>query len=99
MHQSTNTSSCLVVSSDSSSASSEAPSQVNGVVTMRRKGGNKKTESAVENAIYAHIRAIRALGRKEVNTSEISDALSLPVLIVNRAIASLKKKGVKVRNG
>jgi hypothetical protein len=53
----------------------------------------------VQNAVYAHIRAIRALGRTEINTGEIADALSLPVAEVNRAISSLKKKGVNALNG
>jgi DNA-binding MarR family transcriptional regulator len=53
----------------------------------------------VLNAVYAHIRAIRALGRTEVNTSDIAEALSLPVAEVNRAVSSLKKKGVKASNG
>jgi biotin operon repressor len=39
------------------------------------------------------------LGRLEINTDEIADALSLPVLVVNQAISSLKKKGVKITNG
>ena len=32
---------------------------------------------SVENAVYGHIRALRALGRTEVNTAEIAEALSL----------------------
>jgi hypothetical protein len=95
MHQSTSTSKYLVVSSDSSSASSESPIQVDNTVPVRRKS-NKKS---IENAIYSHVRAIRALGRKKINTAEIAEALSLPVLVVNQAITSLLKKGVKVSNG
>ena len=49
----------------------------------------------IQNAVYAYIRAIRALGRTEINTSEVASALSLPVAAVNRAISSLKKKGVR----
>jgi predicted transcriptional regulator len=95
MHQSTSTSKYLVVSSDSSSASSESPIQVDNTVAVRRKS-NKKS---IENAIYSHVRAIRALGRKKINTTEIAEALSLPVLVVNQAVTSLLKKGVKVSNG
>jgi predicted transcriptional regulator len=96
MHQSTNTSKYLVVSSDSSSASSESPIQVDNNIPVRRKSNNKKN---IENAIYAHVRAIRALGRKKINTTEIAEALSLPIFVVNQAITSLLKKGVKVVNG
>jgi DNA-binding MarR family transcriptional regulator len=53
----------------------------------------------VQNAVYAHIRAIRALGRTKINTAEVADALLLSVGEVNRAISSLKGKGVKVLNG
>jgi len=55
--------------------------------------------TSVQNAVYAYIQAIRALGRTEINTSEIADALSLPVAEVNRAISSLRKKGVRALNG
>jgi predicted transcriptional regulator len=85
----------LVVSSDSTSASAE-PIQVEVIASPRL---TSRRERKVENAIYSHIRAIRTLGRLEINTDEIADALSLPVLVVNQAISSLKKKGVKITNG
>jgi hypothetical protein len=53
----------------------------------------------VQNAVYAYIRAVRALGRTEINTREVAAALSLPVVKVDGAISSLKKKGVRVLNG
>lgn len=52
-------------------------------------------KKAIENAVYAHIQAIRGLGRSQINTSEIADALSLPVQEVNLAIESLREKGIK----
>jgi Winged helix-turn-helix DNA-binding len=52
----------------------------------------------LENAIYAYIRAIRALGRDTINTIEIAEALSLTVPEVNRAISALEKRGVKILN-
>jgi biotin operon repressor len=52
----------------------------------------------VQNAVYAYIRAIRALGRTQINTTEVADALSLSVAEVNGAISSLGKKGVRVSN-
>jgi hypothetical protein len=53
------------------------------------------SESNVESAIYAHIKAIRSLGKHTINTEEIATALSLPVSVVNRAISGLRSKGVK----
>jgi HTH domain len=92
MNKSTSTSNLLVLSTESSG---EESVQVNAIPTVHGKGRiNKKTESAV----YSYIRAIRALGREQVNTGEIADALSLSVLTVNNAIAALRKKGVKVLN-
>ncbi len=49
----------------------------------------------IERAVYAHIRAVRALGRTRINTSEIADALSLKVSEVHRAVERLKNKGVR----
>jgi hypothetical protein len=53
----------------------------------------------VENAVYAYIRAVRALGRTKISTTEVASALSLPVVEVNSALSSLKKKGVRAMNG
>jgi biotin operon repressor len=39
------------------------------------------------------------LGRTQINTAEVADALSLSVAEVNHAILSLEEKGVKVSNG
>jgi len=51
---------------------------------------------AIENAVYAHVQAVRVLGRTHINTSEIADALSLPVQEVNFAIDALREKGIKI---
>jgi hypothetical protein len=51
---------------------------------------------AMENAVYGHIRAIRALGRTQVSASEIAAALFLPVGDVITALNALRSKGVKV---
>ena len=66
---------------------------VSDVPHTRHRG---RVSKSTENAIYSHIRAIRALGRTEINTNEIASSLSLPVSKVNRAVSSLRKKGVKV---
>jgi hypothetical protein len=55
-----------------------------------------RTDKGTENAVYAHIRAVRALGRTQINTDEIAKALGLSVGEVNSTLASLKKKGVKL---
>jgi hypothetical protein len=91
MKSSTSTLNCLVLSD-----SSEEQVQVN-VAPPRPRRSIRGSKSA-ENAIYAYIRAIRALGRTNVNTLDIADALSLTPAEVNRALSSLKKKGVKTLN-
>lgn len=50
----------------------------------------------VENAVYAHIQAVRSLGRTRINTSDIARALSIPQNAVVGALAALQKKGVRV---
>lgn len=57
----------------------------------------RRSVQAVDNAVYSHIRAIRALGRKTLNTSDIADALSLPTNEINQSIERLKKKGIRLR--
>jgi hypothetical protein len=83
----------LVLSTESTS---QGQVQVSDVPRIR---GRMRASKGVQNAVYAHIRAIRSLGRTQINTSEIAAALSLPVAEVNRAISSLKKKGVRALNG
>jgi hypothetical protein len=50
----------------------------------------------IESAVYAHIQAVRALGRTTINTFEISKALGLPLAAVDSTLELLKKKGIKV---
>jgi hypothetical protein len=93
MKFSTNTLNHLVLSTESTT---KEQFQVNNIPHDHRPiRANKR----VENAVYAYIRAIRALGRTNVATSEVADALSLPVAQVNLAISALKKKGVRALNG
>jgi hypothetical protein len=63
-----------------------------------RSFARPKGSKAIQNAVYGYIRAVRALGRKQLNTTEIADALSIPVNDVNHAVSALKKKGVKALN-
>jgi hypothetical protein len=53
---------------------------------------------AIENAVYGHIRAIRALGRTQVSASEIAAALSIPVGDVITALNALRSKGSAAKN-
>jgi hypothetical protein len=48
-------------------------------------------------AILSYIKAIRTLGRTEINTQEIADALSISVRDVNDALEVLKKQGIRRR--
>jgi hypothetical protein len=81
----------LVLSSNSTTGDSIAidATQVNRAERITRN---------IENAIYAYIQAVRALGHTTVNTSQIAEALSLPLTVVEQALESLKKKGVKKLN-
>ena len=50
----------------------------------------------VESAVYAHIQAVRALGRTQINTVEIASALGLSPVAVEQTVAGLIKKGIKM---
>jgi hypothetical protein len=60
---------------------------------------SKNSRKNIESAVYAHIQAIRALGRTKTDTSEIARALGLTQSTVEETISSLTKKGVKVISG
>jgi hypothetical protein len=51
---------------------------------------------SVEDAVYAHLQAMRVLGRTQIKTVDVARALGLPVEAVDATIDSLTKKGVKV---
>lgn len=51
----------------------------------------------VVNAVYAHLRAMRSLGRVSVNTADIATSLGLSQSEVKEAVRLLKDKGVKVQ--
>lgn len=95
MSSSSNTLNRLVLSTDSTAREQFAvPVSNNPRVRL-----STRSSKSVRNAVYAHIRAIRVLGRTKINTAEVADALSLSVAEVNHAILSLEEKGVKVLNG
>ena len=57
--------------------------------------GVRSSSKITESAVYAHIRALRALGHTTINTAKIADALSLNRRQVERAISALKDKGIR----
>ena len=94
--KSSNTSNRLILSTECAN-----PGGFQVSVNPRHRTLAPRTRDAkrVENAVYAYIRAVRALGRTKLITAEIADALSLSTVEVNEAISSLKEKGVRVLNG
>ncbi len=55
----------------------------------------KAESKSIESAVLAHIRAVRALGREQINTAEVAEALNLPVRKVNSVLDQLKERGVR----
>ena len=75
--------------------SSGTGSQEVGKTTTARKKSTP-SDTKVEGAVYAYIRAVRALGRTRTNTADIALALGLSRKTVERTIVRLNEKGVKV---
>ena len=78
----------------SSSGSSSTSSFVEVSPSPALPAASKKQ---LQRAIYAHIQAVRALGRTEIQTQEIADALCISVQEVNDVLEVLKKQGVRRR--
>lgn len=66
--------------------------------TATVRGSSEVSAESVQSAVYTYIKAIRALGRTQINTAEIADASSLSTSEVNRAIAALRGQGIKLSN-
>ena len=66
------------------------------VQRTRVRGQRTSIADNVESAVFTYIQAVRALGRTRINTADIAMALDLPTKTVERAVANLKDKGVKV---
>ncbi len=94
-YNTSNTLNQLILSTESTTTRGQF--QVNDTLNVRLR--KARTNKNVQNAVYAYIRAVRALGRTKINTTEVADALSLPVAEVNGALSSLKKRGVRAFNG
>src|SRR5258708_37206090 len=71
--------------------------------SLHGRFGNRKREcdapskKQLESAVYSYIQALRALGKNDVNTSDIADALGLRTRDVNSVLDELKAKGVKAK--
>ncbi len=65
-------------------------------VAVSGGGWMSAPKADVEKAVYAYIRALRALGRTSVNTLEVARALGIRPSDVDNALGALKSKGVKV---
>ena len=63
-----------------------------------KTGGRRGTraQKKIEAAVYAQIRAMRALGHTHVNSLAVARALSLPISDVEVAMRRLSDKGVRV---
>lgn len=84
---------------------SEAVSAAGSVISIERPATRRKSGSAarsaaaekkIEGAVYAHLRAMRSLGRETITSREVADALAIPISDVNIAFRALRAKGVKV---
>jgi biotin operon repressor len=69
------------------------------VVLDRPSDSSRQTaqqKRLVRNAVLSHIKALRALGNVRTNTSDIAEALGVPRVLVEQAVAQLRDEGVKV---
>ena len=82
----------FVTSTSSTSTSEVAP--VQGIYRHKRK--RPVSDKDVEAAVYAYVRAVRALGRMSINTLEISRSLEIPLAKVEKTVSELRSKGIKI---
>jgi hypothetical protein len=71
---------------------------VAGVTGVEKGGVVQSVDSAIVDAVFAHIQAMRKLGHDMLNSHQIARALAITPLDVERALAELKARGVKVQN-
>lgn len=81
----------VVVGSTTSAATSAPTTRARGPRLVATPASNK----SIENAVYAHLQAMRALGHTTVNTGDVARALGLSQSTVEKTIAGLASKGVK----
>ena len=80
-------------------AGSSSTSSTSGSVTFRTSiplpARQKRDDRNIQSAIYAYIRARRALGETTISVSDIARGLELPPSEVARAVSALRGRGVK----
>lgn len=54
------------------------------------------SDRIMSEAIYNHVRYLRASGMTRVDLEEVARALNLPILEVRRILPKLEKRGVKL---
>jgi DNA-binding MarR family transcriptional regulator len=59
------------------------------------KPQSQRSDKKIETAVYTYIRALRSLGKTQVNTAEIAKALGLPISTVDSVLPKLSEKGIR----
>jgi hypothetical protein len=74
-------------------------SPINIIRSDRSADGTPKLSGRgnVQSAVYAHVRALRALGKTRVNSADIARSLGLSVREVEIAMVDLRDRGIKVK--
>lgn len=78
----------------SGAGTSGSASTVHGNARIGATGAS--AAETIENAVFTHIQAIRALGKTSINTLDISQALSIPESEVIAILPALIKRGVRI---
>lgn len=78
------------------SQASNAPDDHVQILAGKVSAAKGRHDKSVENAVYGHIRAVRALGRTTVDTGQIARALGIPIHEVDRVIVKLNSRGVRL---
>jgi hypothetical protein len=96
-----NTGPLTMFPSTSVTASTTAPMTVTTTTSVGAKAtvtvsAHKVSASDLQEAVYAHIQAVRALGKTKITPEDIARALELPLSTVEGSLSALQTKGVKV---
>lgn len=66
------------------------------VVSIETQGKHESLDESVVNAVYAHLQALRSLGKTHTHSADVARALELKRSTVLRAFAELEDKGVRI---
>lgn len=89
-----NASEVRIASTPSTTASTVT---TNGISFVERKRHARLPPERVAGAVLSHLKALRALGKNEVNVAEISGALGISESAVAAVVPALVRKGAKVK--